>query len=108
MPGAALAVVAMSGMVKQLSLMGMMQGKVEIVKDQEKRKPGRPPKAKGPEEGVEEKVKNPVGRLKKLRQVDADQELVLNELMEQFMSIEEKHILLLAIFQRTLVSRKRL
>ena len=76
-------------MVKQLSLSGMLKGSKEIVEEEEKRKPGRPPKVKDPQDAVEEKAKRPVGRPKKVRDVSVEEEEMLNELVEQVGMIQD-------------------
>ena len=45
--------------------LNLMKGKVEVVPDIPKRKPGRPKKSRDLEEEIGPKVKKPLGRLKK-------------------------------------------
>ena len=65
----------------------MFKGKVEVVKDAEKRKPGRPPQNKIPEEI---KVKRPVGRPpKEKKQLDGEIEEKLNEMMAEYLNLDD-------------------
>ena len=74
-------------MVKQLSICGLFKGKVEVVKDAEKRKPGRPPTNKIPQE---HKEKRPVGRPKKEKKtLDREVEEKLNEMMSEYLNLDD-------------------
>ena len=75
--------------MKQLSLSGLFKGKFDVVPDKPKNKVGRPVTKKDHEdEGVEVKEKRPVGRPKTYK-VSQAQEEELNELLAEYMDLDD-------------------